>query len=405
MQNVIFNKKVLPLFFSSLISKTGDFAYEVAFAIIAIELLSFDFFYLGIVYFFRFIPYLFFGPVGGWLADALSPKHNMLFSDVLRLAITVSLYIIYASEALNIYILVACSMAMTIGRSLFQPSFRAYLPTVLEKKDLPEGNSLLQIIEDIASILGPLACSLIIALSDKGYVILMYATSYLLSIFFLLFLQGDTPGTRSTFSFSVVFYDAKDTVMNMRTQNRNLFMVIAGTSVCVLFTASLLKFVLPASIISLYGDEELVGYIFSIMSFGTVLGSLCYTRLVRCSTPIQLMKSWMTYGLLFLAASIAIRFNLVSVFIIIFFLGFSGAIVDISIITNIQSLSAKGDMGKNYGIYSTIANTCEAASGLFSGLFSLLAGGISFSIMSLFIAMAAKTVMSNIRRVEHEKER
>jgi DHA3 family macrolide efflux protein-like MFS transporter len=178
-----------------------------------------------------------------------------------------------------------------------------------------------------------------------------------------------------------------------------------GTSVCVLFTASLLRFVLPASIVSIYDSEALVGYVFSMMSFGTVIGGICYTLLVKNSTPIQLMKSWVTYGLLFLAVSIAIRFHLASVFIIIFFLGFSGAIVDISIITNIQSLSAKGDIGKNYVIYSTIANTCEAASGLVSGMFSLLAGGASFSIVSLLVAVAAKTVISKIRRVEHEKER
>lgn len=405
MQNVILNKKILPLSLSSLVSKTGDFAYEVAFSIIVIELLSFDFFYIGIVYFFRFIPYLFFGPLGGWLADALPQKHNMLFSEILRFSTTALLYITYVGEVINIYVLVIFSMIITIGRSLFQPSFRAYLPTVLDNEDLPAGNSLLQIIEDIASIIGPLACSLIIALSDKSYVLLMHSASYLLSIFFLVFLQKNTPMARSKPSLAVVFYDAKNTAMNMRKQNRHLFMVIAGTSVCVLFTASLLRFVLPASIINIYSDETLVGYIFSIMSAGTVLGGVCYTLLVRDSTPMQLMKSWMTYGLLFFAISIAIKFNLISVFIIIFFLGFCGAIVDISIITNIQSLSANCDIGKNYGVYSTIVNTCEAASGLISGIFSLLVGGISFSIISLFIAMAAQTVISRIKRVKHEKEK
>jgi DHA3 family macrolide efflux protein-like MFS transporter len=73
MQSVILNRKLLPLSFSSFISKTGDFAYEVAFVILAIELLSFDYFYLGIVYFFRFIPYLLFGPVGG-ACRCSSPK-------------------------------------------------------------------------------------------------------------------------------------------------------------------------------------------------------------------------------------------------------------------------------------------------------------------------------------------
>ena len=162
---------------------------------------------------------------------------------------------------------------------------------------------------------------------------------------------------------------------------------------------SLLRFVLLASIIDVYGDEALVGCVLSIMSCGTVLGGVCYTRLVKDSTPIQLMKSWMVYGLLFLAVSIAVNISLASVMVTVFFLGFSGAIVDISIITNIQSLSSKGGMGKNYGIFSTIINACEAASGLVSGLFPLLAGGLSFSIIALLIAMSAKSVIYKIERV------
>ncbi|MPQ65881.1 MULTISPECIES: MFS transporter [unclassified Pseudomonas] len=406
MHSVIFNKKIFPLSCSSLISKTGDFAYEVAFALIAIELLSFEFFYLGIIYFFRFIPYLLFGPVGGWLADAFPQKYNMLGSDFLRFVIAAILYFIYISGGLSIYILVISSMAMTIARSLFQPSFRAYLPYVLEERDLPAGNSLLQLIEDVASILGPLICSLIIASSEKSNVICFYAVSYLLSIIFLLCLQVSRPGKHSShFSCSVVFLEARNTLVDICTRNQNLFMVVAGTSVCVLFVASLLRFVLPASIISIYGDEALVGYIFSLMSFGTVLGSLCYTWLVRCTTPIQLMKAWMVYGFLFLMVSIVIKFHLASVFVVVFFLGFSGAIVDISIITNIQTLSVKGELGKNYGIYSTIANTCEAVSGLFSGVFSLLVGGASFSIISLLITLAARAVIFKIKRIEHEKEK
>jgi DHA3 family macrolide efflux protein-like MFS transporter len=399
MKNLIFDTNIWPLSLSTFISKTGDFAYEVGFAIIAIELLAFDYFYLGVVYFFRFIPYLLFGPVGGWLADNSPRKFNMFASDVLRFVVAIIVYLVYESGNLNIYILALCSMIMTIGRSLYQPSFRAYLPTVLEKKDLPTGNSFFQVVEDVASILGPLACSLIISISEKGYVILMYAISYFMSAFILLFLREYTKTDRSRFVFSMVFRDAKKIIINARIQNQSLFMVVMGTSICVLFTASLLRFVLPGSIISVHGDEALVGYIFSVMSIGTVVGGMCYTLLVKNSTPVQLMNSWVTYGLLFLAVSVAVKFNVASVFVVIFFLGFSGAIVDISIITNIQFLSAQGDVGKNYGIYSTLANTCEAASGLVSGIFSILVGGASFTIMSLLIAVSAKAVVSKMKRI------
>lgn len=399
MKNILLNKKLLPLYFSSLTSKTGEFAYEIAFAIIAIELLSFDLLHIGTVYFFRFIPYLFFGPIGGWLADAVPQKHNMILSDTLRLIVAAALYILYSGEILDIYSLVIGSMVMTVGRSFFQPSFRAYLPSVLSQKDLPAGNSIIQIIEDAASILGPLTCALIISFSEKGHVILLLCMTYLLSIFLLLFLMKNTPDSSGGLSFSGIITDIRNLA-----RNQNLLIVICGTSVCVLFTASLLRFVLPAAIISEHGDEALIGFLFSIMSTGTILGGVCYTSLVKNSTPTQLMQSWMVYGLLFLSVSIAINISLGGTTLLIFFLGFSGALVDISIITNIQSLSAKHETGKNYGIYSTITNTCEAASGFASGLLALVVGGLSFPIASLLIALAAKLTLIKIKNVKRERE-
>ncbi|MBI6854452.1 hypothetical protein YA0002_16880 [Pseudomonas cichorii] len=184
----------------------------------------------------------------------------------------------------------------------------------------------------------------------------------------------------------------------MYDNNHSLLMVIGGTSVCVLFTASLLRFVLPASIIENYHDEVLVGYLFSLMSAGTVVGGLSYTALIKNTTPTQLMNAWIVYGLLFMLVSIALKLSFIFAATLIIFLGFSGAIVDISIITNIQSLSTKDELGKNYGIYSTVANACEAASGLISGAFTLLMGGASFSIIALLIAAAATYTNLKIKK-------
>lgn len=400
----IFNK-IWPLCFSSFFSKTGEFAYEIVFALLAIEFLDSNYFYLGLVYFVRFMPYVFFGAIGGWIADSYPQKNNMLFSEFFRLGVAASLSVFYINDSLNVYVLIISSMLITVGRSLFQPSFRSYLPTALEQKDLPVANSVLQIIEDIASIIGPLAGALFISLGGKVYVIYMYPITYVLSVFMLVFLRTNLPSGKKKLSLLDIFCDAKTTASQMRAENPNLFFVIAGTSMCVLFTASLLRFVLPSSIMNVYDDEALVGYIYSVMSLGTVVGGFCYVRIVRHSSPIQLMTSWMIYGVFFLATSIAISVHFVGVLLMIFFLGFCGAIVDISIITNIQFLSLKGDLGKNYALYSTLANASEAVSGLISGLFFILLGGASFSVISLLITVSAKTVISRIKRIEYEWKR
>lgn len=405
MQHSTTFNKIWPLCFSSFFSKTGEFAYEVVFALLAIEFLESNYFYLGLVYFVRFIPYVFFGAVGGWIADNHPQKNNMLFSELFRFGVAALLSAFYINDSLNVYVLLVSSMLITVGRSLFQPSFRSYLPTAIEQNKLPVANSVLQIIEDIASVLGPLICAIFISLGGKAYVIYMYPMTYIFSVFFLLFLKTNLPSGEKDFALLDVFREARKTASRMQVENPNLFFVIVGTSMCVLFTASLLRFVLPSSIMNFYENEALVGYVFSVMSFGTVVGGFCYVRMVKHSSPVQLMTAWMIYGVLFLATSIVINVHLVVVFLVIFFLGFCGAIVDISIVANIQFLSFKGDLGKNYALYSTIANASEAISGLISGVFFILLGGASFSVISLLITVSAKAVISRIKRVEYDWKR
>ncbi|EML0424461.1 MFS transporter [Vibrio parahaemolyticus] len=405
MKEVVFNRKLLPLSLSSFISKIGDFAHEVVFALITIELLSGDIFYIGMVYFLKFIPYLFSGPVGGWIADAFPFKKNMLLSDSLRLSVTLLMFITYHFGLLNIVGLVLCAMLMTIGRSLFQPSFRSYLPFVLSKENLPEGNSLFQIIEDLASIIGPLLCALIISVADKSFVLLADSFTYLLSLICLLFLKRNQTHKDKKLSFTDLFTDTKESITNLRHHQTDLFMVIIGTTACVLFTAALLKYVLPAIIVEHYLKEELVGYVFSVMATGTVIGGILYPRIIKTSTPDLVMKAWMLYGALFVLVSISTNINLPSLFASVLILGFVGAIVDISIITNIQTLSRQGELGKNYGLYSTVANTGESLSGLVAGALAMIAGGFSFICMATSIVISARWALIKLRQEEKTDER
>lgn len=62
-------KNFRTLLSSLFISKSGDYAYEVVFVFIVLESTHNNYLLTGFVYFFRFIPFLFFGPVGGWMAD------------------------------------------------------------------------------------------------------------------------------------------------------------------------------------------------------------------------------------------------------------------------------------------------------------------------------------------------
>ncbi|EGK4775217.1 MFS transporter, partial [Salmonella enterica] len=149
----------------------------------------------------------------------------------------------------------------------------------------------------------------------------------------------------------------------------------------------------PAGMVSEFGKEEYVGYVFSLMSIGTVTGGMLYTRIVKKCTATLVMRAWMAYGLFFFLVALALKLNLFLMLVLVFCLGFAGSIVDISIITCIQTLS-RGSVGKNYGIYSTVANACEALSGVVAGIFYLVIGSLSFPVMAILIGVSAKMSLS-----------
>ena len=83
--------KFISLVGSQFFSKVGDFAHDIVFVLLSIELSHGNYFIVGITYFVKFIPYLFLGPLGGAVSDLYNRKKIMLVSDVFRCGLTIIL--------------------------------------------------------------------------------------------------------------------------------------------------------------------------------------------------------------------------------------------------------------------------------------------------------------------------
>ncbi|GGK38651.1 hypothetical protein GCM10011322_27130 [Salinarimonas ramus] len=393
-----------PLWASTLFGKTGEFAFEVVFAIITIELLDYDIAEIGLVYFFRLIPYLFVAPIGGAIADAASKKLVMIGSDGFRAGVLFLLYFLAEANLLDVYVLVGLAMLITVGDSIYQPSFRASIPILVARNDIPKGNSSVQVFEDTSSILGPLLAAALISLLDREIVLAVVAGLFALSMISLLFLPHVPRQSADRVGLVETFRQIRSTAVNLRRKNAELFAVIIGTTVCAMFASAVLRYVFPAAVLSTYGVESYVGYASAIIAVGTVCGGLLYTRVVADPTTAVLMKAWMAYGVLFLGAALAMSVDLYLTACVLLALGFAGAMVDITIMTSIQLLSEEEEVGRNFGLYAAVANTGDAVSGLVAGAFAFVVGAASFHAMAASIALAAAAVLGKLppKKISHE---
>lgn len=373
---------------SHFFSKLGEFAFETGFAVAIVMLTNADILLIGLVYCCRYLPCVLFSPIGGWLADNYQRKTTLAVAELSKSATALTLFLAFEHANANILFIILASMLMTAADCLHTPTFRAYFPSIVSNEELPAINSALQVIEDIASIAGPLLFSAIAVFLSASYAFVFFAITLLISALCILTLQPLPKTGKSSFRLLSILKDASSNVGKLRIANRPLFAVIFCTTLCAMFATSVVRFILPAALLEHYQSEVVVGYVFSLLALGTVLGGLLYVKFNKTTTARSAIIYWAMYGTLFLLAAIALPVNPYVFLGLLLCVGFIGAFVDIAIITNIQCLSPPEDIGKNFSLYYFTAVFGDAISGLVAGLMFLIAGPATFIAMTLMLSIA-----------------
>ncbi|MFL5750281.1 MAG: MFS transporter [Chloroflexota bacterium] len=128
-----------------------------------------------------FLPFLLFTlPAGVWV-DRLSRKRILVAADIGRAVMLATIPIAYATGALTIWQLYVVGFVNGIFTVFFDVADQSYLPTVLERDELVDGNSKLQISMSAAQILGQPFGGGIVALLTAPIAIAIDAVSFVAS--------------------------------------------------------------------------------------------------------------------------------------------------------------------------------------------------------------------------------
>ncbi|MDU9393402.1 MFS transporter [Pseudomonas sp. zfem002] len=371
-----------------LFSKIGEFAFEAAFAVSVVQLTNANLLLIGVIYFLRYIPTLIFSPLGGWLADNYSKRKILISAELIKAIAAIILF--FTSEAFDspIIVIIFASMIMTTGDCLYSPTFRSYFPHVVEKNQLSSLNSGLQAIEDCSSIIGPLIFSLITIAFFPALTFLFFLACLIASAAWLLALREfPTSNTTALQPYSII-KEAMQSIGRIRQSNPSLFTVICCTTLCAIFATSILRFILPAAVLEEFHIEAAVGYVNSLLATGTVLGSILYEKFNLRTSSRSVVRYWWIYGCLLFISALALNLSTSAFIASLFFVGFVGAFVDISIITNIQLLSLQSETGRNFSLYYFTAVLGDALSGLVASIVFLIAGPATLIGMTFLLSVA-----------------
>jgi Na+/melibiose symporter-like transporter len=129
----------------------------------------------------------------GGFVDRGKKRRILVLADLIRAAVIISLTIAWALGVLSIIHVCIVGAVVGAASALFQIADVAYLPALVERGQLVDGNSKLQTTEAFAEISGPASAGVLIAALGAPLAVVIDAASYLWSAFMLGRIQTVEP--------------------------------------------------------------------------------------------------------------------------------------------------------------------------------------------------------------------
>jgi MFS family permease len=132
-----------------------------------------------------FLPAILVGLLLGPLLDRLSRRALMIGADLVRCAVFVAL--VAVDSALGLVLLAA---VVGLATGFFRPAVYAGLPNLVQERDLPAANGLLQGVENVSWTLGPVAGGALVAVANPDVAYSVNAVTFLASALLIVGIPG-----------------------------------------------------------------------------------------------------------------------------------------------------------------------------------------------------------------------
>ncbi|HEU0243188.1 MAG TPA: MFS transporter [Candidatus Limnocylindrales bacterium] len=183
----------LKLWTAETISVFGSAITQLALPLIAATTLDVTPFEFGLLTTIEFLPFILFSlPAGVWV-DRLRRRPILIAGDLGRAIAIASIPVAFAFDALTIWQLYIVGFVNGILTVFFDVSYQSYVPSVVDRDQLVDGNSKLEITRSAAQILGPGMAGILIGLLKAPFAMLLDSLSYLVSAIFVFFIRRPEP--------------------------------------------------------------------------------------------------------------------------------------------------------------------------------------------------------------------
>jgi MFS family permease len=180
------HRDFLKLWSAETISMFGSQVDDLAIGFVAIVVLDASAFEVAVLGTLAFLPFVLFTlPAGVWV-DRLRRRPVLIAGDFGRAALLATIPIAYVADALTLWQLYAVVFLVGVFQVFFDVAYMSYLPSLVERDQIVEGNSKLEVSRSAAQVAGPGIGGLLVEILTAPYAVLVDAASFVASGLFLV---------------------------------------------------------------------------------------------------------------------------------------------------------------------------------------------------------------------------
>ena len=169
------------LWFGAFASTVGTWMQKVAQSWLVFEITKSSF-YLGLDDFLGQLPILLLTLIGGVIADRHDRRQLLLGSQCVQLATAFTLAALVYWDRVHIWQILALSFTAGIAQAFGGPAYQSLVPSLVEKKDLPNAIALNSIQFNLARVFGPLLAGVTLAAFGTAICFALNGLSFLVVI-------------------------------------------------------------------------------------------------------------------------------------------------------------------------------------------------------------------------------
>ena len=269
------------------ISQFGDEITLLGIPLLAIAVLGAGPLEMGILGVVRFLPWIFFTlPAGVWV-DRMRRRPILIGADIARAVLLASIPIAFVGGFLTlIQVYIVAFIAGTL-EVFFDVAYQSYLPSIVERDELVEGNSKLELSRAGSQVAGPTVAGFLIQAIGAPFAIAFDAISYLGAALFIGLIKreetGPEPHDPADGKRPSMWQEARAGIGYV-VSNKYLRSIAACTGTANLFgniSGAVLILYLFREDIGLGLSEGTIGLIFALGNLGVILGALIGGRLAK----------------------------------------------------------------------------------------------------------------------------